>query len=197
MSVRLGLLAVLAEGDQHAYELRRRFEERTGGAWPLNLGQVSSTLGRLERNGSVELLDGAISDRMQRDVRRYRLTAVGRDELRGWLERGVDRTAPGRDELGMKVALALSDPHVDADAFLQAQRRSLLAAMRDLTRLWRHRDAGTDGMWELTLERMLLVTEAELTWLDRVAERVVRTAAGPARAARADDIPAHDEQHHR
>ena len=54
MSVRHGLLALLAEGPSYGYQLRTRLQGRTGGTWPLNIGQVYTTLSRLERDGLVE-----------------------------------------------------------------------------------------------------------------------------------------------
>ena len=54
MSVKHSLLAVLADGDRYGYQLRAEFEERTGATWPLNIGQVYTTLSRLERDGLVE-----------------------------------------------------------------------------------------------------------------------------------------------
>ena len=185
MSVRMGLLAVVAEGEQYAYEIRRRFEVRTGGAWPLNLGQVSSTLGRLERSGWITTVEGAPSDVLRREVRRYSITGAGATELAAWLDAGTDRATPARDELSMKVALALSDPTIDSEAFVQAQRHALLRSMQDLTRLLRHRNGETDRLWDLTLERMLLVTEAEIRWLSNVASRVAtasRTSSHKRRA---------------
>ena len=47
MSVRNGLLALLAEQPMHGYQLRQEFERRTGSTWPLNIGQVYTTLHRL------------------------------------------------------------------------------------------------------------------------------------------------------
>ena len=53
MSVKHGLLALLCEGPRYGYELKAAFETRTGEAWPLNVGQVYTTLARLERDGQV------------------------------------------------------------------------------------------------------------------------------------------------
>ncbi len=53
MSVRHSLLALLEEGPRYGYQLRSEFEHRTAAAWPLNVGQVYSTLARLERDGLV------------------------------------------------------------------------------------------------------------------------------------------------
>ena len=51
MSIRHSLLALLVEGDAYGNQLRTAFEERTGGTWPLNIGQVYQTLDRLVRDG--------------------------------------------------------------------------------------------------------------------------------------------------
>jgi len=59
MSVRHALLALLSEGPKYGLQLRHEFEERTGEVWPLNVGQVYTTLQRLERDGLVESDDDA------------------------------------------------------------------------------------------------------------------------------------------
>ncbi len=53
MSVRHALLALLSEGPKYGLQLRQEFEARTGEVWPLNVGQVYTTLQRLERDGLV------------------------------------------------------------------------------------------------------------------------------------------------
>ena len=58
MSVRQSLLALLREGPRYGALLKADFEARTGGVWPLNVGQVYTTLARLERDG---LVVGAVS----------------------------------------------------------------------------------------------------------------------------------------
>ena len=54
MSVKQALLALLEQGPMYGYQLRSEFEERTGATWPLNVGQVYTTLARLERDRLVE-----------------------------------------------------------------------------------------------------------------------------------------------
>ena len=48
MSIRHSLLALLQDKPRYGYQLRVEFEDRTGSAWPLNIGQVYTTLARLE-----------------------------------------------------------------------------------------------------------------------------------------------------
>ena len=57
MAVREGLLALLNEGPRHGYQLKTEFEAATGGVWPLNVGQVYTTLDRLERDGLVGIAE--------------------------------------------------------------------------------------------------------------------------------------------
>ena len=59
MSIRHALLALLSEGPKYGLQLRQEFEARTGEVWPLNVGQVYTTLQRLERDGLVESDDSA------------------------------------------------------------------------------------------------------------------------------------------
>src|ERR1700683_1407694 len=53
MSTRHAMLALLSEGPRYGLRLREEFEARTGEVWPLNVGQVYTTLQRLERDGLV------------------------------------------------------------------------------------------------------------------------------------------------
>ena len=73
MSVRHALLALLSEGPKYGLQLRQEFEARTGEVWPLNVGQVYTTLQRLERDGLVESDDDG-DDGPQKG---FRITADG------------------------------------------------------------------------------------------------------------------------
>ena len=53
MAVKDALLALLAKEPKHGYELKSQFDAATGESWPLNVGQVYTTLQRLERDGLV------------------------------------------------------------------------------------------------------------------------------------------------
>jgi len=60
LSVKHGLLALLAEAPRHGYQLKTDFEHPTGGSWAINIGQVYTTLQRLERDGLVELAESDV-----------------------------------------------------------------------------------------------------------------------------------------
>jgi DNA-binding PadR family transcriptional regulator len=54
MSVRHVLLALPSQGAKYGEQLRQEYEQTSGGLWPLNAGQVYTTLQRLKRDGLIE-----------------------------------------------------------------------------------------------------------------------------------------------
>lgn len=175
MSIRQSLLAILDQGPNYGYQLRAEFERRTGGTWPLNIGQVYSTLDRLERDGLVEV-DGADGE----GHRVFRITDAGRGSVRDWITSPVGRTGATRDELAVKLALAVTMPDVDVPALIQAQRTVTLRALQDLTRMKMAADepSSTDDLaWSLVLESMIFAVEAEVRWLDHSEATLVRARA--------------------
>ena len=176
MSIKHGLLALLVREPMYGYQLRAEFESRTGSTWPLNIGQVYTTLARLERDGLVE---GAGSD--DEGHVHYRLTDSGRAEVTSWFSTPVARTQPPRDELAIKLALAVTVPEVDVAAVIQDQRTATMSALQDYTRLKRagraaeSADAG-DLAWSLVLESLVFAAEAEIRWLDHCEARLRRAA---------------------
>ncbi|GAB2571430.1 helix-turn-helix transcriptional regulator [Streptomyces capparidis] len=183
MSIRHGLLALLEHGPRYGYQLRTEFETRTGSTWPLNVGQVYTTLGRLERDGLVEP-----SGEDDAGHALYAITDQGRDELRSWFATPVDRANPPRDELAIKLAMAVGAPGVDVRDVIQAQRSHTVQALQDYTRLKAGALAemakggaagpGRDEVaWLLVLEQLIFQTEAEARWLDHCEARLARIAA--------------------
>lgn len=174
MAIRPALIALLAEGPCHGYELKARFEERTGGAWPLNIGQVYTTLQRLERDGVVQLAD-TDGDAHDGDRRIYRLTPAGADEARQWYATAVLPEPLPRDEMAARVLLALDAPDVEALAVLQSQRAAAVAHVQALRRLRREREGSGRGILAL-VDLSLLHAEAEVRWLDLVEQRLAAAA---------------------
>lgn len=177
MSVRHALLALLSEGPKYGLQLGQEFEQRTGEVWPLNTGQVYTTLQRLERDGLVES-DGDDEPGPQKG---YRITVDGGEELRTWLRTPPDASSPPRDELVIKVLVALRVPGVDVTDLVQVHRRHLVETMQYFTRL--KEDAGDHDIG------LLLVADAELfrldaviRWLDAADARIRRLPAAPTQA---------------
>jgi DNA-binding PadR family transcriptional regulator len=174
MSVKQALLALLEQGPMYGYQLRVEFETRTGSTWPLNVGQVYTTLNRLERDG---LVAGEGVDDDGHVV--YRITDEGRDEVAAWFTTPVARTQPPRDELAIKLALAVTVPGVDVGTVIQRQRTATMAALKDYTRLKRAGRAANparpdDMAWSLVLDSLVFAAEAEIRWLDHCEARLRR-----------------------
>jgi DNA-binding PadR family transcriptional regulator len=168
VSVKFGLLAVLEEAPSHGYGLKTAFERRTGGSWALNIGQVYTTIQRLERDGLVEALDGAGDD----DRREYRITPAGREQLSVWFENPVVPEAPARDELTIKVLLAVAAGDVDVTALLQRQRRASVEQLQAYTRRKAKADPERDVAFLILLDALIFRTEAEVRWLDACDARI-------------------------
>jgi len=175
VSVRHALLALLSEGPKYGLQLRQEFEARTGEVWPLNVGQVYTTLQRLERDGLVES-DGADDESPQKG---FRITAAGDEELVGWLHAPGDIGAPPRDELVIKVLIALTLPELDVQDVIQVHRRHLIEAMQQYTRLKADADDDEVGL-ALVLDAELFRLDAAVRWLDAAAARAKRRSRSTA-----------------
>ena len=147
----------------YGYQLRVEFEASTGSTWPLNIGQVYTTLSRMERDGLVEL-DAATGEGDGKVT--YRITQEGRGELGRWFDTPLERQSRPRDELAIKLAMALVTPGVDVRRVVQNQRTATLRTLRELTRLKARADADADAAWLLVNESMIFQAEAEARWLD-------------------------------
>jgi DNA-binding PadR family transcriptional regulator len=175
MSIRHGLLALLVPGPRYGYQLRTAFEESTGATWPLNIGQVYTTLSRLERDGLVRPLpeeDGG--------QRPYEITDAGRAEVHRWFATAVTRTDRPRDELVIKLAVALTTPGVQVPTVVQTQRTATMRTLQELTRLKTREDAAADLSWRLVLDAMIFQAEAEVRWLDHCEASLIRYTPPPA-----------------
>jgi DNA-binding PadR family transcriptional regulator len=185
VSVRHSLLALLSAGAMHGYGLKTEFEAATGDVWPLNVGQVYTTLGRLERDGLVTA--GADAD----GQKVYEITGAGRDELGRWFETPVQREVVPRQELAIKLVFAMRSDMADVAAVVQRQRVATVRALQDVTRLKAAAESAGDLAWLLMLDALVFQAEAEARWLDMCEARLAReniAAAGMAR--RQPEIPA-------
>ena len=167
MSVRHALLALLSEGPKYGLQLRQEFEARTGEVWPLNVGQVYTTLQRLERDGLVAS-DGTEDDGPQKD---FRITAAGGRELAQWLQTPPEAVPPPRDELLIKVLVALRVPGVDVGDLLQVHRRYLIVLMQQYTTVKAEAAEDEVGL-ALVVDAELFRLEGVVRWLDAADARL-------------------------
>jgi DNA-binding PadR family transcriptional regulator len=171
MSVRHALLALLSEGPKYGLQLRQEFEASTGEIWPLNVGQVYTTLQRLERDGLVESDDEG-EDGPQKD---FRITPEGRAELASWMRTPPDMSSPPRDELVIKVLVAMRVPGIDVHEVVQVHRRHVVELMQEWTRLKEYA-ADRDLSFALVLDAELFRLDSVIRWLDAAEGRIRRTA---------------------
>ena len=177
MSVRHALLGLLSEEPKYGHQLRQEFEAKTGDVWALNVGQVYTTLQRLERDGLVESDD----DAAEGPQKVFRITPAGEGELAGWLHTPPDLTTPPRDELVIKVLVALDIPGVDVYEVLQLHRRYLVELMQQWTRV-KEDEADFDLPLALVVDAELGRLDSVIRWLDSAEGRLKRASAEPARS---------------
>lgn len=190
MSIRHGLLALLESGPRYGYQLRAAFEHSTGATWPLNIGQVYTTLSRLERDGLVRSLPEG-----EGGQRPYGITDAGRAEVAGWFSSPVARTDRPRDELVIKLALALTTPGVDVRAVVQTQRTATMRSLQEYTRLKATPAEPAELAWRLVLDAMIFQAEAELRWLDHCEAALARYAPPPPVQPAAESPEQHPQEH--
>jgi DNA-binding PadR family transcriptional regulator len=184
VSIRHSMLALLSEGPKYGLQLREEFEERTGEVWPLNVGQVYTTLQRLERDGLVESDDDADHG----PQKGFRITEAGARELAGWLHTPPDMASPPRDELVIKVLVAVRLPDVDVREVIQTHRRYIVELMQQWTRL-KEEEADVDLGLALVVDAELFRLDAAVQWLDSADGRLNRAALEPPAPVRTSTVP--------
>jgi DNA-binding PadR family transcriptional regulator len=174
MSLKYGILGLLAEEPQHGYEVKTRYEALFGGAWELNIGQVYTTLQRLERDGLVD----AVGERGDRGKQRYGLTDAGMKALQEWLYEPEEEPQQLRQDIYLKLLLISRLANGNLEGLLAQQRRVYLQRLKDLSDL--ERRARRDGRDDLVLliQGAILHTEADLKWIDVCAEETREPARG-------------------
>jgi DNA-binding PadR family transcriptional regulator len=183
VSVPHALLALLSESPKFGLKLQQEFEWRTGEIWPLNVGQVYTTLQRLERDGLVEPDDESDEGRQ----RGYRITAAGELELARWLRTSPETLIPRRDELVIKVLIAMSVPGIDVHEVIQGHRRQLVETMQRYTHLKGNVSEDNVAL-ALVVDAELFRLDGVVRWLDAAEARLKRT---PVAAPRAGDPDRH------
>jgi len=160
-------MALIAEEPRYGYQLKTAFESATGGVWPLNIGQVYTTLDRLQRDGLVAVDAGG-------EQKRYSLTPGGEEALGAWWQMTPSDEPPPRDELQLKVLLAIVHGPEHALAVVTRQRTALTRLLQ------RHRRAHPAGdgaplAEALVADALAVRAEADLRWLDLCESRILRT----------------------
>jgi len=165
MTVPMTLLGLLEREASHGYDLKRDYDTLFGRDKPLPFGQVYATLGRLARDGRVDVGEpepGAGPER-----KRYVITKQGVSEVEAWLAEPVEPEPHLQTVLFAKVVVALITGRSAAE-YLDAQRSAHLQRMRELT------DRKRNGplVDALLADHGLFHLEADLRWIDLTTSRL-------------------------
>jgi DNA-binding PadR family transcriptional regulator len=166
LSLKYGVLGLLAEEPLHGYEVKNRFEAMLGQTWEVNIGQVYTTLQRLERDGLVR----PVGTRGDRGKLLYELSESGRQALDAWLTEPESGPQQLHEEIYVKLLVATRVANGDLGPLLRRQKRTYLQRLRDLNQLEeRARREGRKDLARL-VRGALLHAEADLKWIDELSE---------------------------
>jgi DNA-binding PadR family transcriptional regulator len=185
MPIQHAVLALLASGESHGYEIKTSFEDAVGPQWgELNIGHVYQVLDRCVRDGLVTRRHVTQASRPDKTV--YRLTAAGERELERWLEAPFVRQSGYRDDFFLKLLAASRLGEDQLTRVLAVQREAYLGELASLGELKaRHRDK---PLVRLLIEAAVAHTEANLRIVeDAEAARAELIAAVDADAPAADE----------
>jgi len=176
MTVTYAILAVLRDGAKHGYAIRRNIQEMLGLLWPVNQGQLYSTLARLATRGWIALSapgEGSAGGGTGAG-RRYEIRPPGERRLEEWLSRPTGfSAAPGELHLKLHVAAALGDQ--SRLLRVVARQREALVALATTCRSHAH-GTGTGAAGDrASLPRVAAadLLEADVAWLSAI-ERELR-----------------------
>lgn len=166
MSVSYALLSLLEHQQLSASGLQHAFTDTMQGLWQLNIGQVTQTLTRLERDGLVREF-GTITGPTGRQSTTYALTEEGQVALDSWWREPIVRPMSERDDLITKVVFAKDLCAQDFTELLDVQRTAILHQIRKLN----ERAAGLEKARtpeRLIVEKHIFDLEAQIRWIDLI-----------------------------
>ncbi|WP_040806325.1 PadR family transcriptional regulator [Nocardia concava] len=164
MSLRHGLLGLLAEGPASGYDLAQRFQEALGPVWPARHPKIYSELGKLAEAGMIEIdSEGA------RGRKAYRITETGLAEVRRWLvEEDVDHTLR-LEPLLRSFFFWLMDPK-DLDEHLEREGRYFGDTAAMYRELALAKDRGEFGELDPHAKSKRIAVEAGIRLYEALAE---------------------------
>jgi DNA-binding PadR family transcriptional regulator len=173
-----GLLGLISRSEKgmHGYALKRQFERVWGACWQLSFGEVYRVLNRLVGEGLIQ----GVSDAECSHRKSYRITEAGRRKLGTFIAAPpTDVPHPFRRELAVKLVLA--DPE-GLLRLLPVLDRVREAYGKELRHLGAHRRRLVSRAIDapaatLALEGAELCTRAEVAWIDRLRQELVKAGA--------------------
>jgi len=170
VTVSYALLTLLEGSARHGYDLKQSYDRRFAATKPIQFGQVYRTLAQLVRDGRAEVM--GVEAGSGPDRKRYAITPEGVTDLDAWLGEPEQPQPLLQSVLFTKIVLALMSGR-SAQRFLDAQRATHLAAMKQLTTA-RRRASTTQDV--LLADFQLFHIEADLRWIDHIEARLATLA---------------------
>ncbi|CAM3907794.1 PadR family transcriptional regulator [Tsukamurella ocularis] len=173
MSLRYAALGLLAKRPGSGYDLLRRFERSIGNFWAATQSQLYTELGRLERDGYIEVVDTG-----PRSRKVYSATDAGRADLADWISRPVIDTPPHNTKLLRAFLLTEVDDAV-ADRFFdtvvadaQARIDTLTAIREGLPHL-----ENVSAFDRISIDHALRHSRTEIEWATAARETLAEERA--------------------
>lgn len=178
MPIQHAVLALLANGASHGYDLKSTFEASVGPQWGgVNIGHLYQVLERLVRDGLATRTHVAQNDRPDKAV--YQISEAGRDELQRWLATPFVRQSGYRDDFFLKLFAASRLGPRWLHQVLAVQREAYLSELSALAELRMRHDQ--DSLVGLLIEAAVLHTEANLRVVELAEARQEALARSPGR----------------
>jgi DNA-binding PadR family transcriptional regulator len=180
MTVKHGILGLLALQPRYGYELRAAFLAVVGGEqnWDLKPAQIYSTLARLEAAGFVKAQGRGKKRSPEKRV--FSITAAGRRELERWFEVN-EPPDHQRDETYLKMVLSLATGLADSRRILARERAMLYQELHRATTRRSEVDPQRELSLILLLDKTVMHLEADLRWLDMLESRLDEIRKQPVR----------------
>lgn len=156
------LLALLAQHPRHGYDLKSEYDQALGSiSPPVNVGQIYSTLQRLEQAGWVTS-EHTGNDRRDRTV--YTLCEAGQAALAQWLDEPVE--PGGREDFFAKLVADQLTGGAHAATMIRQQRHQYLQWLGDLSKTKARLPDDAPALSHLLLSYAMRHAQADLGWLD-------------------------------
>ena len=173
MSLRFGLLGLLADRPHTGWQLLKQFEGSLAYAWPALHSQIYPELARLREAGLIEQ-----TGKGPRGAKQYALTAEGRTALERWLRETRPSRSTRDDALLRVFFLWLLQPG-EAASYLDGEatyNRGLLTELERIRDTEQPRTP-TEYAYRLALDYGIRVVSARLEWAEASAALVRSRAA--------------------
>jgi DNA-binding PadR family transcriptional regulator len=180
MTVKHGILGLLALQPRYGYELRAAFLAVVGGEknWDLKPAQIYSTLSRLEEAGLVKAQGRGKKTNPEKRV--FYITAAGRKELKRWFGEN-EPPDHQRDETYLKMVLSLATGITDSRMIIFRERAMLYRDLHQATTQRQESDPGRELSLILLLDKTVMHLEADLRWLEMLEARLDEIKSQPVR----------------